>query len=461
MSTSMKTACGWCLREGHAKEKCETKKFSLRRDGERAAECMAAKRWQKGPGKKEAVNSMEVKEETASHASIDPSSPAMSHWNTDTGASRHILPITTGSRIMPCTLFRFVLQIIPSSIQKWVGDSGTRARDWGERSTVVNLLNTLHIPALHNNLLSPYHLTCKKGFKISIVGSDVTFHQHNKIRFTATVNDSNIAMLMQTTQSFLESANSSSTSTCYMDDTLWHKQCCHRNIDTIQWMHAKQLVTGMKLESGPPADPILSTMSRSKQHHHTSLMVPQSEEHACLSLFTVISKVQCQLQHQEGYRYWVTFICSASDIWGLSLLKYKSDAFAAFKQFKAYAENAHPRLKIVEFQEDKGVGVHGKGFDDFCADHGIKRHHTEPDEPYQNGVAEWANRMIAEAATAMLNKSHLPPSFWGHAVEAFIHVQNHIPTDPLPDSTPFTEWDHGHHSLTYPTSMYLAALHKC
>ncbi len=44
MSTSMKTACGWCLREGHAKEECETKKFSLRRDGERAAECMAAKR---------------------------------------------------------------------------------------------------------------------------------------------------------------------------------------------------------------------------------------------------------------------------------------------------------------------------------------------------------------------------------------------------------------------------------
>ncbi len=104
----------------------------------------------------------------------------------------------------------------------------------GERSTAVNLLNTLHVPALRNNLLSPYHLTRKKGFKISIVGSDVTFRQHNKIQFTATVNDSNIGYVNATTQSFLESANSSSTSTCYMDDTLWHKQCCHHNIDTIQ-----------------------------------------------------------------------------------------------------------------------------------------------------------------------------------------------------------------------------------
>ncbi len=210
-------------------------------------------------------------------------------------------------------------------------------------------------------------------------------------------------------------------------------------------MHAKQLITGMKLESGPPADPICPPCLTSKQHRHNIPRGPSKRRTCLLELVYSDLKGPMPVATPEGYRYWVTFICSASDIWGLSLLKYKSDAFAAFKQFKAYAENAHPRLKIVEFQEDKGGEYMGKEFDDFCADHGIKRHHTEPDEPYQNGVTERANCMIAEAATAMLNESHLPPSFWGHAVEAFIHVRNHIPTDPLPDSTPFTEWDPRHH----------------
>ncbi|PBK58195.1 hypothetical protein ARMSODRAFT_900707, partial [Armillaria solidipes] len=126
----------------------------------------------------------------------------------------------------------------------------------GEKSTVVELLDTLHVPALRNNLLSPYHLTREKGFKISITGSDVTFRQDDKVQFTATVNDNNIGYVNATTRSFSESANSSSTSTCPMDDTLWHKQCCHRNIDTIRRMHAKQLVMGMKREPGRPTDPI-------------------------------------------------------------------------------------------------------------------------------------------------------------------------------------------------------------
>lgn len=69
-ATNAAAKCGWCLRENHAEEECITKKFSLKRDRERAADRTAGKYRHKGAGKKdsEAANSAEVKEETASQA---------------------------------------------------------------------------------------------------------------------------------------------------------------------------------------------------------------------------------------------------------------------------------------------------------------------------------------------------------------------------------------------------------
>ena len=46
---------------------------------------------------------------------------------------------------------------------------------------------------------------------------------------------------------------------------------------------------------------------------------------------------------------------------------------------------------------DKGGEFIGKEYNEFCASEGIRRQHTEPHEPHQNGVAERAN---AAGATA-------------------------------------------------------------
>ena len=58
-------------------------------------------------------------------------------------------------------------------------------------------------------------------------------------------------------------------------------------------------------------------------------------------------------QSREGYKYWITFIDDHSRFWGVLPLKAKSGAFAAFKQFKAYAEN-QLNCKIKALRDDKG-----------------------------------------------------------------------------------------------------------
>ena len=91
-------------------------------------------------------------------------------------------------------------------------------------------------------------------------------------------------------------------------------------------------------------------------------------------------------------------------------MKKKSDAFAAFKHYKAYAEN-QLGVKVKATRDDKGGEYMSKEWDQFCAAAGIHRQHTIRDEPHQNDVAERANRTLAEGITTMLNEAHLPASF--------------------------------------------------
>ena len=86
--------------------------------------------------------------------------------------------------------------------------------------------------------------------------------------------------------------------------------------------------------------------------------------------------------------------------WVVLPLKDKSGAFAAFKQFKAYAEN-QLNAKIKCLRDDKGGEYMSKDFDSFLKAAGIHRQHTVRAEPHQNGVAERANRTIGEGVTAI------------------------------------------------------------
>jgi transposase InsO family protein len=142
---------------------------------------------------------------------------------------------------------------------------------------------------------------------------------------------------------------------------------------------------------------------------------------------------------REGYRYWVTFIDDASSHHAALRLKRKSDTFDAFKTYKAFAEN-QLQAKIKELQDDKGGEFMSKAFIKFTDECGIHRRHTTRNRPQQNGVAEHANRTMGEDISAMLHEAQLPPSLWGDALNAQIHVWNRLPTSSLKGMTPHEAW---------------------
>ena len=87
-----------------------------------------------------------------------------------------------------------------------------------------------------------------------------------------------------------------------------------------------------------------------------------------------------------GKRYLSTFIDDYSRKTWVSFLQEKSEAFSAFKSFKARVENETER-SIKTLRTDCGGEYCSKEFKDFCDQHGIRRELTAAYSPQQNCVS--------------------------------------------------------------------------
>ncbi len=382
--------CTWCTNPGHTENQCFSKKKAQERAVQRAQEHQTTRGGKKGKEAKAEKSS--IAEETASQASIDPLSPASSNWNTDTGTSSHMSHRRDWFHVW--TPHVVPIQLADNSViySAGMGTVVFEPKDGdGKVGEAVEFQDVLHVPDLRNNLLSPFHLTCHKGYKISIAGSSVQFFQDKVLRFSATVNDNNIGYLNGVTR-ILRPVTSNAASTCPLDVTLWHRRTCHRGISVVRDMHENQLVLNMKMDDTRSSlDPICEPCLMGKHRRHNIPRGPSLLPTRPLAIVFSDLKGPMPVATPEGDRYWITFICGALRFWAVALLKHKSDALAEFKRYKAYAENFHG-LKILEEQDDGGGEYMGRQFDQLCIEAGISRRHTEPDEPHQNGIAERANR---------------------------------------------------------------------
>jgi hypothetical protein len=223
-----------------------------------------------------------------------------------------------------------------------------------------------------------------------------------------------------------------------LDLSLWHRRLGHTNYGYVKELHSKDMVNGMKISNMSRPDPICEPCLAGKMHANP---FPTSQTRATqpLELVHMDLKGPIQVKSIGGYQYWIQFVDDCTRFkCGLGLRK-KSEAFAAFLQFKAYAENVH-NAKIKVIREDKGSEFMSNVFNQYCIDNGIERQHTVRNRPQQNGDVERANRTVSDQVTSMLNEANLPVQFWFHAFVALLHVLNRTPTAPLLDKTPHEAW---------------------
>ena len=149
-----------------------------------------------------------------------------------------------------------------------------------------------------------------------------------------------------------------------------------------------------------------------------------------------------------GSIYFLTFIDDFTRKTWVYFLKYKSETFEKFKEFRAFVEK-QSGLPIKVLRSDRGGEYKSNEFLDYCRDHGIKKQFTTSYTPQQNGVAERKNRTIMEMARSMLKGKNLPNEYWVEAVSCAVYILNRSPTKIVRDMIPQQAWSDMIHSVSH------------
>ncbi|KAJ8761673.1 hypothetical protein K2173_004449 [Erythroxylum novogranatense] len=150
---------------------------------------------------------------------------------------------------------------------------------------------------------------------------------------------------------------------------------------------------------------------------------------------------------RSGCLYFNTFIDDYSRYGYLYLMRYKSEAFEKFKQFRNEIENQLGKsIKIL--RSDRGGEYLDQQFLDYLRDNGILSQWTPPYTPQHNGVAERRNRTLLDMVRSMMGFAKLPKSFWGYALETVVYLLNRVPSKTV-DVTPYEIWTNKRPYLTH------------
>ena len=143
-------------------------------------------------------------------------------------------------------------------------------------------------------------------------------------------------------------------------------------------------------------------------------------------------------QERNGFSYFLTFTDDHSRYGHVYLLKYKSEVFEKFKEYKSEVENQLGQsIKVI--RSDRGGEYLSQEFQDYLKENGILSQWTPPYTPQLNGVSERINRTLLDMVRSMMSHANLPKSFWGYALNTASYLLNHAPSKAV-DSTPYEIW---------------------
>ena len=107
------------------------------------------------------------------------------------------------------------------------------------------------------------------------------------------------------------------------------------------------------------------------------------------------------------------------------LLRYKSDAFQAFLNFKTQVE-LQLGFKVKAIQTNWGGEY--RAFTNFLTSNDILHRYSYPYTPEQNGLAEKRHRTIVKHGLTLLASASMPMKYWDKAFRASVYLSNRLPT---------------------------------
>jgi hypothetical protein len=296
---------------------------------------------------------------------------------------------------------------------------------------ILELRNCFFVPALSRNLISISAL-CRTGFKFIFDRYGCSFSFKDELFGTGILNDD-----LYFVNTLIEVYNVEQPVKRKRDDVnetyLWHCRLSHIGETRLSKLYKERLIEPDVYETYPTCEPCLKgKMTKSPftgigERAKELLELVQTD--ICGAMSTTA---------KGGYSYFITFTDDLSRYGYVYLMKYKSESFEKFKEYRNEVEKQTGK-SIKTLRSDRGGEYLSNEFTDYLKENGILSQWTPPHTPQLNGVSERRNRTLLDMVRSMMSHAALPISFWGYALETAAHVLNRVPSKSV-DTTPYEIW---------------------
>lgn len=355
-------------------------------------------------------------------------------WYIDSGASQHMTPHSAYfTELTPSTPEKFVC--LGDNTQHKIEGQGTIRLDL-KPAQHLEIPDVLYVPGLAKNLVSARKIDQSGCFVCFGGGKCVVETKEGSLLATGHLQDDDLYHLdLQNPQAYTSAspAHYVQPSSTY----LWHLRLGHINFRKLVQMHKDKLVEGLTLDVlkdfGVCPSCILG------KHKRTAF--PTDGATRATDILGLVHTDICGPLPKSigGKTYFLTFIDDFTRFCVVYFLRYKSETFACFVEYKAWAKRQTGRYRKILRSDNGGEYLSGE-FIAFCKTHGIARQLTNPHTPQQNVVSEHKNWSLETSASNMLQYASLPKSYWAEAVAYATYIQNRIPHKAVIGKTPYELW---------------------
>lgn len=352
-----------------------------------------------------------------------------SQWCLDSGATRHMCKYSDKfTKINKCT-DTTVYTAAKQSVQcEGIGDIKLGIQRNPKITDNIRLCNAMYVPNLTHNLLSIPQMT-QYGYTIN-------FHKNY-----ALIKDKCGRLIFKAFRrqglyvvaEVERNRAMNSEERCYNYFKRWHERMGHLNQNDLKKLYTENMVTGMQFQV--PTKNFECQICHQGKMHRLSFKNSAQRRTDVLELIHTDICGPMRVASLGGAKYFITFIDDATRYTEVIMLKNRSEAFNAFRNYKARVEKETGK-QIKSIRSDNAKEYISKEFTQYLETHGIRRQLSVEYTPQQNGVAERANRTLTEMARCMLLQSKLPETLWAEAINTANFVRMRCPTAALNKVTP-------------------------
>ncbi|CAN6552325.1 unnamed protein product [Malus baccata var. baccata] len=300
---------------------------------------------------------------------------------------------------------------------------------------VLELKNCLYFPSCIKNLISISKLL-QDGHSVLFDKMSCTLYLNGRIISHGNMIEGLFHLEKNSGMHCIESGNTSKPKRAREEvnqEKMWNLKLGHVNLDKIRKMSKDGYIR-------PLGNDRMGTCECCLKGKMTKSPFTGKGERATEILGLIHTDVcgPMSTTSRGGFSYYITFTDDHSRFGYVYLMKYKSESFERFKEFKNEVEKQTGK-QIKTLRSDRGGEYLSNEFLDYLKECGIVSQWTSPGTPQHNGVSERRNRTLMNMVRSMMSSADLPISFWGYALHTSAYLLNAMPSKSVPQ-TPYEIW---------------------